>query len=211
MRLCGRPLLAERDRFWAAWASGFGTADAARAAGVSEGTAQSWVRRAGGVPPRRPEVPSGRYLTLEDRETIAISHAAGCSRAAIAAMIGKHPTTVGRELRRNSNKAKTPGHVKGLYRPLSAHRRAQERARRPKPAKLRADVNAELHDHVQDKLRLRWSPEQIARTLRQEFPDRPEMWVSHETIYQAIYVQARGALKRDLAACLRTRAGGAQA
>ncbi len=205
MRLNGRPpLWAEWDRFWTAWASGSGTADAARAAGVSEATAQSWVRRAGGVPPRRPVVPSGRYLTLDHRETIAVHHAAGCSQAEIAAMIGKHPSTVSRELRRNSNKAKTPGHVKGLYRPSSAHRRAQERARRPKPAKLRADVNAELHDHVQGRLRLRWSPEQIAGTLRSEFPDRPEMWVSHETIYQAIYVQSRGALKRDLAACLRT-------
>jgi len=156
------------------------------------------------VAPRRPAAPSGRYLTLEERETIALRRAAGWSNAAIGREIGRHPSTVGRELTRNSNKAKTPGHVKDLYRPLSAHRRAQERARRPRPGKLRADVNRELHDYVQARLRLNWSPEQISQQLQLEFPDRPEMRVSHETIYQAIYVQGRGALRRELATCLRT-------
>ena len=180
------------------------TAEAAAAAGVSGTTGKAWVRELGGVAPRVAVPASGRFLTLEDRETIALCRAAGWSNAAIGIKIGKHASTIGREVRRNSNKAPKYGHSIELYRPSTADQRAQARARRPRPAKLRADVNPALHDHVQAKLGLKWSPEQIARTLPIEFPDRPEMRVSHETIYQAIYVQSRGALRRELAACLRT-------
>jgi IS30 family transposase len=88
------------------------------------------------------------------------------------------------------------------YRPSLAQRRADHYARRPKPAKLA--TNPRLRERVQTKLRDRLSPRQIAIELRQEFPDNPEMQVSHEAIYQAIYVQGRGALRRELAVCLRT-------
>jgi IS30 family transposase len=88
------------------------------------------------------------------------------------------------------------------YRASTAQADADAKSRRPKTAKLAA--NAELHAEVQRRLKDKHSPEQIARRLQEDFPDRPEMWVSHETIYQSIYVQGRGALKRELATCLRT-------
>jgi IS30 family transposase len=81
---------------------------------------------------------------------------------------------------------------------------ARERAARPKTAKLAEAGNRELRDHVQVRLRRKWSPAQISAKLAVEFPDRPEMRVSHETIYQALYVQSRGALRRELTRCLRT-------
>jgi IS30 family transposase len=101
---------------------------------------------------------------------------------------------VSREIERNS--------VRGRYRAHLAQRDAEERARRPKAAKLA--VNGELREWVQSKLKLNWSPEQVSVRLKAEFPGRPEMRVSHEAIYQSIYVQGRGALRRDLAARLRT-------
>jgi IS30 family transposase len=115
---------------------------------------------------------------------------------AIAARLapGRSASTVSREVRRNS--------VRGVYRGQLAGRQARLRARRPKPAKLAA--NGELRGWVQQKLELRWSPEQISAALKREFPGRAEMRVSAETIYQSIYVQGRGALRRELAAHLRT-------
>jgi IS30 family transposase len=88
------------------------------------------------------------------------------------------------------------------YRASVAQARADTRARRPKPSVLAC--NARLRDHVQDRLSRKHSPEQISRRLRLDFPDEPEMWVSHETIYRALYVQGRGALRRELVKCLRT-------
>ena len=90
----------------------------------------------------------------------------------------------------------------GRYRATTAHALAYDRASRPKPAKLA--VNVALRERVQDDLLRRFSPEQIAGRLRRKFPDDPEMWVSTETIYQSLYVQSRGALRRELTACLRT-------
>ena len=92
--------------------------------------------------------------------------------------------------------------VPGCYRATTAHALAYERAGRPKPSKLA--TNPALRKHVQRDLRKLYSPEQIVGRLRQEFPQTPEMWVSHETIYQSLYVQSRGALRRDLTRCLRT-------
>jgi transposase, IS30 family len=92
--------------------------------------------------------------------------------------------------------------VRGVYRAHLAGREARERARRPKPAKLA--VNGELRAWVEEKLALWWSPEQVSARLGEEFPDRPEMRVPAETVYQSLYVQGRGALRRELAACLRT-------
>jgi IS30 family transposase len=104
---------------------------------------------------------------------------------------------VSREIARNS-----PAAGRRRYRAVAAQVRAEERARRPKPAKLA--VNGELRARVQEKLGRKWSPEQVSAYLRREFPDRPEMRVSHETIYQSLYVQGRGGLRRELAASLRT-------
>ena len=113
----------------------------------------------------------------------------------IARRLGRAPSTISRELRRNADRG-------GGYRATTAHALAYERASRPKPAKLA--VNLALRELVQDDLLRRYSPEQIAGRLRRQFPDDPEMWVSTETIYQSLYVQSRGALRRELTRCLRT-------
>jgi IS30 family transposase len=114
----------------------------------------------------------------------------------IARRLGRSPATVSRELRRNADRRD------GGYRATAAHALAFERAGRPKPAKLAC--NLALRAKVEEYLAQRYSPEQIAGGLRVEFPDQPEMRVSPETIYQSLYVQSRGALRRDLAKCLRT-------
>jgi IS30 family transposase len=134
-------------------------------------------------------------LTFAEREEIALRRAAGASVRSIAARLDRSPATISRELRRNAE----PG---AGYRASSAHAAAWVRASRPKPAKLAS--NGVLRAKVEQDLEKKYSPEQIAGRLRVEFPDDPEMWVSHETIYQSLYVQTRGALRRELAKCLRT-------
>jgi len=174
--------------------AGLATKEAGRAAGVSHETARRWFGQAGGVIGNGPGPAGGRYLSLAEREEIAVGRAAGLGVRAIAAALGRPPSTVCRELARNSG-------PRG-YRAVAAQQRAEQRARRPKRAKLAAD--ARLRGEVAARLGKKWSPRQIAVTLKADFPGQPEMWVSHETIYQSLYVQGRGALRRELAACLRT-------
>jgi IS30 family transposase len=154
------------------------------------------VREAGGVKGNGPRAGSGRYLARWEREEIAVGLAGRLSCRQIAARLapGRSASTVCREVRRNS--------VRGVYRAHLAEREALARARRPKPAKLA--VNAGLRDWVERKLAEDWSPEQVSRRLALEFPGRAEMRVSAETIYQSLFVQGRGALRRELAAHLRT-------
>jgi IS30 family transposase len=194
----GRPRVpgAVRVVFWDGVRSGLGLRRAAEAAGVSRGLAEVWFREAGGVAGNGPAGGRGRYLSLAEREEIAAGVAAGAGVREIAVRLGRAPSTVSREIGRNS----TRGRVR--YRALAAQVRAEERALRPKPAKLA--VNAELRGWVAGKLELDWSPEQVSRRLVAEFPGRTEMRVSHETIYQSLYVQGRGALRRELTAHLRT-------
>ena len=193
----GRPRLPRQveARFWEGVRSGLGLVEAGLAAGVSHDMGYRWFERAGGVSSNGPRPVCGRYLSVAEREEIAVGRAAGQSLRVIAARLGRAPSTVSREVRRNSN-------VKGAYRALAAQGQAQWRASRPKTARLAG--NAELRGWVQGKLERHWSPEQISVMLKAEFADRSEMRVSHETIYQSIYVQGRGALRRELAACLRT-------
>ena len=191
-RCVGRRLV--QARFWEGIRAGMATVEAGRAAGVSHETARLWFIQAGGVIGNGPVPGRGRYLSLAEREEIAVGRAAGLGVRAIAAALGRSPSTVCRELARNSGS-------RG-YRASVAQGCAEQRARRPRPAKLAVD--SELRGWVQGKLEQHWSPEQISVALRRQFPGRPEMRVSHETIYQAIYVQGRGALRRELAACLRT-------
>ncbi len=181
--------------FWAALQAGEFLTDAAAVAGTHRWRGLQWLRGAGGVRPRRGRDLKGRCLSFAEREEIALGRAAGESLRAIAARLGRSPSTISRELSRNRG-------GKGGYRATTAHVLAYERASRPKPAKLA--VNLALRRKVEHDLQKRYSPEQIAGRLRREFPDDPEMWVSTETIYQSIYVQSRGALRRDLAKCLRT-------
>ncbi|HEV8278245.1 MAG TPA: IS30 family transposase [Streptosporangiaceae bacterium] len=150
--------------------------------------------QAGGVTSNGPGPETGRYLTMGEREEIAVGRAAGHSVAVIAAALGRPRCTIYRELGRNSGAAG--------YRATIAQRRTGERRRRPKQAKIAASVR--LRAEVAARLGKKWSPRQIAATLKQDFPDDPGMHVSHETIYQSLYVQGRGALRRELAACLRT-------
>jgi transposase, IS30 family len=184
-----------QELFWRSRAEGAVIADAALAAGVSHGVGANWVQQAGGVRPRRPVPLSPRLLSHGEREEIALGVAQRLTAAQIARGIGRHRSTVGREIARGAR-------ANGAYRALAADRTAALRRRRPKPAKLAC--NARLRARVQKRLTQKWSPRQISKVLREEFPDRPEMWVSHETIYQSIYVQSRGALRRELASCLRT-------
>ena len=138
--------------------------------------------------------PGPGRLSLAEREEIHLGLERGESFAAIAWRLGRVTSTVSREVHRNGGREG--------YRASRAHRAAFERARRPKPAKLAA--NPALRAAVEAAVEAWWSPEQIACWLRSEFPDDPMMWVSHETIYQSIFVQGRGELRRELGRCLRT-------
>jgi IS30 family transposase len=180
----GRPSLPREVRvaFWRAVRAGLPVREAGVAVGAGR-VAEDWFRRAGGVAANGTGPVGGRYLSLAEREEIAVGVAAGEPLRVIAARLGRDPATVSREVRRNGN-------APGRYRAVAAQAQAEVRARRPKTAKLAG--NTELRDWVQQKLGQRWPPEQISAALRVEFAGRPEMRVSHETIYQAIYVQGRG-------------------
>jgi IS30 family transposase len=233
MRSPGRPPVARREhrqRFWEAIARGLPSEEAAVAAGVSPTVGVRWFRESGGMPSLSLTPLSGRYLSFEEREEIALLHARSLGVRGIARQMGRSPSTISRELRRNA--ATRCGYLD--YRATNAQWHADRRARRPKVAKLA--TNDRLRQYVQDRLagviarpdgaavpgpKVRWmgrrhgrrqdrrwatswSPEQIANRLRLEFPDDESMRVSHETVYQALYVQGRGALRRELSACLRT-------
>jgi len=169
-----------------------------RQVGPQVGCSHELVRIIVRQAPRRPVprdgwVPGPGRLTLADREEISIGLHAGESFTVLAARLGKVVSTVSREVAANGGR--------GPYRAWRAHQRAREQARRPKRPKLAcpqlaAQVTGWLHEW--------WSPVQIARRLRIEYPGDPMMRVSHETIYQALYVQGRGELRRELARCLRT-------
>ncbi|MEJ8670562.1 IS30 family transposase [Streptomyces sp. MS1.AVA.1] len=186
-------------------------AEAARAVGINLRTGKRWRngRNASGrsraappvnavVPPPDAATPSApsRYLDEADRIHIADRLREKATVRAIAAELGRSPSTVSREIRRNRHP------TNGQYRPHAAQARADARRPRPKPGKI--GQNPQLRDFIQDRLMLRWSPEQISHALRRHFADRPEMHVTHETIYQALYVQGRGELRRELTRALRT-------
>lgn len=203
-----------RRQFWGLVRAGWERKRAAVALGLNEDTGKSWFRQAGGVVPASVSTPSsGRFLAIGEREEILAGVERGDSLRRMATQLGRAPSTVQRELRRNMTqpyRTRAPRAGPGAalrpplwdYRPSRAQGRAERLARRPKPAKLAQDPA--LRARVQAKLKERLSPQQIAAELRTEFPDQPEQWVSHEAIYQAIYVQGRGALRRELAVCLRT-------
>ena len=233
MRSPGRPPVAgreERQRFWAAIVRGMSSEGAGIEAGVSPAVGTRWFRDSGGIRPISPAPLSGRYLSFAEREEIAILHARGCGVRDIASRTGRSPSTISRELRRNA--ATRGGRLE--YRAATAQWHADRRARRPKISKLAANpalreyVQERLsgritrpdgaavpgpdvawigrrHGRRADRRWARsWSPEQIANRLRADFPDDESMRISHEAIYQALYVQGRGALRRELTACLRT-------
>src|SRR6266545_7292228 len=233
MRSRGRPSVArreERQRFWRAIAAGSSSEEAAAAAGVSVPVGVRWLRESGGMPPLSLRPTSSRYLSFSEREEIALLRAGGAGVREIARRLGRSPSTISRELRRNA--ATRSGRLE--YGATTAQWHADRRARRPKPAKLA--TNEGLRRYVRERLAgtirmpdgagvagpavrwigrrhgrrkdrrwaSSWSPEQIAHRLPVDFPDDPSMRISHEAIYQSLYVQGRGALRRELTACLRT-------
>jgi IS30 family transposase len=233
MRSPGRPPVARREdrqRFWTAIALGLSSEDAARSCGVSPAVGTRWFREAGGMPTISLAPLSGRYLSFAEREEITILTARDCGVRQIARQLGRSPSTISRELRRNA--ATRSGSLQ--YRASTAQWHADRRASRPKPAKLAANeaLRQYVHDRLagtvtaasgtpvpgptvrwigrrhgrrQDRRwASAWSPQQIAHRLRVDFPDDEAMRISHEAIYQALYVQGRGALRRELTACLRT-------
>jgi transposase, IS30 family len=176
-------------------AAGLSPPQAARAAGVSVTWAKVINRRMGGVY-RPPGVTyCARYLDREERYELARLRECGLSVRQIAARMGRSPSTVSRELARNAD-PRTGG-----YQPERAHRLAWERQRRPKDSRL--SRHPVLRAAVQQMLDNRYSPEQASGRLRVLYPGEAAMQVSHETIYQSIYVYPRGALRRELQACLR--------
>jgi transposase, IS30 family len=181
--------------FWAAMARGEFITTAAAEVGTYREKGMRWLRHDGGIRPRRGRDLKGRCLTFSEREEIALARARDESMNSIARRLGRSPSTISRELARNSERT-------GGYRATTAHALAYHRASRPKPSKLQTNVR--LRRKVEEDLRRRYSPEQIVGRLRREFPEDPEMRVSPETIYQSLYVQSRGALRRDLTKCLRT-------
>jgi IS30 family transposase len=229
----GRPPVARREhrqRFWLAIAAGKSSEDAAAVAGVSPAVGSRWFREGGGMPTISPAPVSGRYLSFNEREEIAMLHAGGTSGREIARRLDRSSSTISRELRRGASTRS--GRLE--YRASVAQWHADRRGARPKTAKLAA--NGQLRCYVQDRLGgmiqrpdgeavpgpevrwigrrhgprkhrrwgVAWSPEQISNRLKVDFPDDDSMRISHEAIYQALYVQGRGALRRELTACLRT-------
>jgi len=195
----GRPRVSRevRRRFWRLVCAGVAPEAAGRAVGVASSGGRVWFVEAGGMTPMDLAEPAGRYLSVAEREEIAVGLAAGESLRSIARALGRDPATVSREVRRNG--ASRPGRG---YRAHLAQQLAEQRARRPKPTRLAG--HPRLRERVQSLLEERLSPEQIAGRLRREFPDDPAMQISHETIYRALFVQGRGELRRELTRCLRT-------
>jgi IS30 family transposase len=224
----GRPPVAgraEQELFWQGIAAGLNSEHAALKAGLSEAVGPRLFRKAGGMPRsifRSSAKPlSGRYLSLAEREEIALLNVQGHSLREIGRRLGRAASTISRELDRNA-----ATHGGGMaYRATTAQWHADRSALRPKPTKLARNIA--LRTYVEDRLagvvaapscaRVRrpgprkdrrwakaWSPEQIARRLPIDFPDDETMRISHEAIYQTLFVQGRGALRRELTACLRT-------
>ena len=184
----------ERAELWRRWKDGSSVSDVARALGREPGTVHSFLSAAGGIA-ESPRRRSKRALSLAEREEVSRGLCAGWSIRAIARQVGRPPSTVCREIARNGGRRR--------YRAALADSRAWGQARRPKVCKLRQQIR--LRALVDKKLRLDWSPEQIAGWLKRQFPNREEMQVSHETIYRTLFVQARGALKYELVRHLRSR------
>lgn len=223
-----------RRRFWAFIAAGLWSEDAAMKVGISQPVGSRWFRQAGGIAPSHlapsSKPLSDRYLSFSEREEIALWRAQGLGVREIARRLGRAASTISRELRRNA--ATRGGNL--AYRATTAQWHAERAARRPKPAKLRTNpaLRTYVQDRLAGAILapdglalagplvpwkgrrhgrrqhrrwgLAWSPEQISARLRLDYPGDATMRISHEAIYQALYVQSRGALRRELTACLRT-------
>lgn len=233
MRSPGRPGVNQLDSkraFWKCIAQGMETEAAAFACNVSQPLGPRWFREAGGMPPINLAPHSGRYLSFPEREEIAVLRAQDCSVRDIARRLQRSPSTISRELRLNA--ATRGGTLE--YRATVAQWKAERAAERPKPSKLAGNdqLKTYVQDRLAGKVTdfrgkpiprpnvpwkgrrqgrradrrwgTCWSPEQISRRLPIDYPDDQSMRISHEAIYQALYIQGRGALRRELTACLRS-------
>ncbi len=183
----------ERVEVWDRWQAGDANRLIGRDLGRSAASIRAFVESSGGVRPtvrRR----SPHHLSLAEREEISRGVAAGDSMRMVAVRLRRAPSTISRELARNGGLHR--------YRAHHADRTAWRRARRPKPSKLAE--NHELRTVVEEKLSEWWSPQQVVLWLKRTYGDNPEMYVSHETIYLSLFVQGKGALRRELTECLRT-------
>ena len=183
---------AEQAEIWRLVASGARYVDVALALDTTRQGVRALLGRTGGVRPR-PRQRSPRHLSAPEREEISRALLSGSSLRGIAARLGRAPSTVVREVRRNGGR--------GAYRALHAERAALDRGQRPKAAKLVRD--GRLRAEVERRLAWRWSPQQIAASLVRDYPDEPAMRISHEAIYQSLFIQTRGALRRELTRYLR--------
>jgi IS30 family transposase len=232
MRSPGRPPI-RRDverAFWLKIAEGLTSEGAAIASGVSGPVGSRWFRERGGMPSIALTPPTGRYLSFPEREEIALLRAQNVGVREIARRLSRSPSTISRELRRNA--ATRGGRMD--YRASIAQWKAELMARRPKVSKLASNERlrdyvqdrlagmiarpdgqpvsgpqvrfiGRRHGHrAHRRWAKSWSPEQISNRLRVDFPHDESMQISHEAIYQSLYIQGRGALKRELVACLRT-------
>jgi IS30 family transposase len=232
MRSPGRPPIRREieQAFWRKIADGMTSEDAGIAVGVSGPVGSRWFRERGGMSSISLDAPSGRYLSFAEREEIALLKAQDHGVREIARRIGRAPLTISRELRRNA--ATRSGKLK--YRAGVAQWKAELAARRPKTVKLVASpqLREYVQERLAGQVRrpdgtvvgpspapwkgrnkprrqdrrwaVAWSPEQISNRLPIDFPEDESMRISHEAIYQALYIESRGALKRELVACLRT-------
>ncbi|WP_157186107.1 helix-turn-helix domain-containing protein, partial [Mycobacterium canetti] len=178
---------------------GVGPVEAARRVGIGRKTGYRWRNENGGVAPLvvAEDQRSNRYLSLFERQRIATLRERGLSMREIGRRLGRHVSTISRELRRN-----TLAHDGGVYDADLAHARAAQRSRRRRPGRLLID--AELRATVAGKLEKGWSPEQISSWLRRTYPQRPGWHVTHETIYRALYNAEKSGLARTLTKKLRT-------
>src|SRR6188472_3355930 len=181
------------DELWVRMRAGHAAKTTARELGLCTGTVRGYLLRCGGIRPDPRRRAPGR-LSIEEREEISRGLAAGWSIRAIAAGMGRSPSTVCREVAANGGRRR--------YRAARADQQAWTRAARPKRCKLAEQPV--LRAIVEERLARRWSPQQIAGWLKTSYPDDPEMQVSHETIYRTLFIQSRGALRKELTAYLRT-------
>lgn len=201
-----RGLRREREEYFRLVHLGYSNKQACQVVGINLRTGREWRngrmsegRERAPVQQQVPAPGPSRYLRPDERIHIADRLREGASQRAIARELGRHPSTISREIHRNRTEGtRNDWH----YRPHAAQARADARRPRPKPGKI--GQNPCLREYIQQRLELRWSPEQIAHQLRRDFPDDRGMRVTHETIYQALYVQGRGELRRDLTRSLRT-------
>lgn len=196
MARMGRPGLSDQEKseLWRRWQAGQSLTDIGLALGKHAGSIHGVISLKGGIAPSDRKR-SSAHLTLQEREQISRGLAKSMSLRSIARDLGRSPSTISREVSKNQGVIK--------YRAVIADDLAWERSRRPKSCLLASRPT--LCQIVASKLEMKWSPEQISGWLKHEFPDQPDMQISHETIYRSLFIQARGVLKKELVTHLRSR------